>query len=107
MYRYGLPIAFKAFGIPHGACHGTFSSNIFINIPKTLVDAGAPNIEWSVTLPDYVVSSLKSKFSGIVIGYGNYFGLFSCKDGLIKDSSEVNEILQPIRDAKYICLWRK
>ena len=107
MYRYGLPIAFKAFGIPHGACHGTFSSNIFINIPKTLVDAGAPNIEWSVTLPDYVVSSLKSKFSGIVIGYGNYFGLFSCKDGLIKDSSEVDEILQPIRDAKYICLWRK
>jgi hypothetical protein len=107
MYDYGLPIAFKAFGIPHGAHHGTFSSNIFINIPKTLVDAGAPNIEWSVTLPDYVISSLKSKFSGIVIGYGNYFGLFSCKDGLIKDSSEVNEILQPIRDAKYICLWRK
>ena len=107
MYRYGLPLAFKAFGIPHGADHGTFSSNIFINYAPKLIDIGAPGEEWSVTLPDYVVSSLKSKFSDIVIGYGNYFGLFSCKDGLIKDSSEVNEILQWIRDAKYICLWKK
>jgi hypothetical protein len=110
MYRYGLPIAFKAFGIPHGAPHETWSPGIHINYSPELIHAGAPSVEWSVTLPDYVVSNLKSKFPDIVIGYGNYFGLYSCKDGLIKDGLKVNEtfpILQWIRDAKHICLWKK
>jgi hypothetical protein len=105
--RYGLPIAFKAFGIPHGASHETWIPGIHINYSPKLIHAGASSREWSVTLPDYVTNNLKSKFPDVVVGYGNYFGLYSCKDGLIKDSSEVNEILQWIRDAKYICLWKK
>jgi len=105
MYRYGLPLAFKAFGIPYGVPRDTFLPGLSIN-PSNLIYAGAPTVEWSVVLPDYVVNNLKTNFTNIVIGYGNYFGLFSCKDGITKDSSEVNEIFQLIRD-KEVYLWRK
>jgi hypothetical protein len=107
MYRYGLPIAFKAFGIPHGAPHETWLPGIVADSYKL---REVPPAEWSVTLPDYVVSNLKSKFPDTVIGYGNYFGLYSCKDGLIKDGLKLNEtfpILQWIRDVKHIYLMKK
>ncbi len=107
MYRYGLPIAFKAFGIPHGAAPLSLGEGLNIPPNQDLINKGAPSVEWAVSLPDYVVSNLKQNFS-IVIGYGNYFSLFSCKNGLDKDGA--TGIYQLIRgnhidDAIY--LWKK
>jgi len=105
-YRYGLPLAFKAFGIPYGATRGTIIPGLYTNPDPYLINAGAPTVDWAVTLPDKVVDNLKNNFHGIIIGYGNYFGLHSCKDGLIKDSSGVNSIYQHIR-GKTVYLWKK
>jgi hypothetical protein len=105
MYDFGLPLGLKAFGIPSGAPQGGLSPGLAIN-PSNLIYAGAPTGEWAVVLPDYVVNNLKINFKNIVIGYGNYFGLFSCKDGLTKDSSQVNQILQLIGD-KEVYVWKK
>jgi len=106
MYRFGLPIAFRAFGIPHGARPYGLGEGLEIPPNRDLIYAGAPPVEWSVSLPDSVVDSLKQNFSNsnIVIGYGNYFGLFSCRDGLERDGA--TGIYQAIRD-KDVYLWKK
>jgi len=106
MYRFGLPIAFKAFGIPHGARPYGLGEGLMIPPNRDLIYAGAPSVEWSVSLPDSVVDSLKQSFSNsnIVIGYGNYFGLYSCKDGLERDGA--TGIYQKIRDMN-VYFWKK
>ena len=39
-----------------------------------------------MSLPDYVAEKLKSEFGDkIIIGPANGFGLYLCKDGLLKD----------------------
>jgi len=106
MYRFGLPIAFKAFGIPHGARPYGLGEGLMIPPNRDLIYAGAPSVEWSVSLPDRVVDSLKQNFSNsnIVIGYGNYFGLYSCKDGLERDGA--TGIYQAIRNMD-VYFWKK
>jgi hypothetical protein len=106
MYRYGLPLAYKAFGIPHGARPYSLGEGLIIPPNTELINKGAPPVEWAVSIPDYVVAKLKQNFpaSDIVIGYGNYFSLFSCKDGLGKDGAQ--GIHQLIRD-KEVYLWKK
>ena len=105
-YRVGLPLAFKALGIPSGAPSGTCLPGISINPDSKLINTGVPTIEWSVVLPDSSISYLKSISPNLVTGYGNFFGLYSCKDGLVNDSSGVNTIFQ-LQRGKEINLWSK
>jgi hypothetical protein len=72
--NYSIPQTLKAFGFPV----------YWIRIEPTPI--GAANYEWVVSLPDYVANKLKSEFNDrIIIGPANGFGLYLCKDGLIKD----------------------
>jgi hypothetical protein len=104
-YRHGLPLAFKAFGIPHGVRPYSLGEGLNIPYNVDLISKGAPSVEWAVSIPNYVIISLYQKFpSSIVIGYGNYISLFSSKSGLEKDSA--SGIYQLIRDKK-IYLWKK
>jgi len=94
MYTYGLPIAYKAFGIPLGYIGG--QPYIF----------GTMGGEWAVPLPDSIITNLKQAFPNdrIAIGFGNIIGLYSCVDGLEKDS--IQQIFQGLRYEK-IYLWKK
>jgi hypothetical protein len=105
-YRYGLPLDYRAFGIPEGITRETAPPGIRRNWTPDLIFTMNP--EWSVSLPDNIVHKLKNEFKDkeLVIGYGNYFGLYSLKDGLLKDSPYFNELAQTIRD-KYIIIWMK
>ncbi|MCC6019103.1 MAG: hypothetical protein LM601_08730 [Candidatus Verstraetearchaeota archaeon] len=72
--NYTIPQTLKAFGFPA----------YWVGIEPTPI--GAANYEWVVSLPDYIVNKLKSEFNDkIIIGSANGFGLYFCKDGLIKD----------------------
>jgi hypothetical protein len=72
--NYTIPQTLKAFGFP----------TYFGGIEPTPI--GAANYEWAVSLPDYIANKLKSEFNDkIIIGPANGFGLYFCKDGLIKD----------------------
>jgi hypothetical protein len=72
--NYTIPQTLKAFGFP----------TYFGEIEPT--PEGAEPYEWVVSLPDYIVNKLKSEFNDkIIIGPANGFGLYFCKDGLIKD----------------------
>jgi len=106
MYTYGLPIAFRAFGIPADVPRGTFLPGIYTNPDPLLIYAGAPGVEWSIVLPDNIANALRENFPDVVIGFGNYFGLYSCKEGLTRDSSGVNALLQQIRNIE-VYLWKK
>jgi hypothetical protein len=94
MYAYGLPLAYKAFGIPLGSIGG--SPYIF----------GTMGGEWAVPLPNNVIAVLKQAFpnSRIAIGYGNLIGMYSCIDGLEKDG--ITEIRSGLR-GNSIYLWKK
>jgi len=71
---YSIPQTLKAFGFP----------TYWVRIEPTPI--GAANYEWVVSLPDYIANKLKSEFNDkIIIGPANGFGLYLCKDGLIKD----------------------
>jgi len=75
--NYTIPQALRAFGFP----------TYFVNIYP--VSRGASGYEWVVSLPDYVAEKIKSKFGDeIIIGPANGFGLYLCKDGLLKDGIE-------------------
>jgi hypothetical protein len=108
MYRHGLPLAFKAFGIPAGVAeHG---ANFGINSDSYLVGQGAPGSEWGVTLPDSTILQLRQTFPQyeIITDYVNRISLFSLPDGLTKDSSGVTWIATVIRNGdKPIYLWKK
>jgi hypothetical protein len=99
MYAYGLPLAYKAFGIPYGG--------IAINPDTYLINQGSPIGEWGVILPNNVVKQLKQEFpnQNIIIGHGNVISLFSCLDGLLKDSNGVEYLESGIRIPVY--LWKK
>jgi len=72
--NYTIPQTLKAFGFPA----------YWVRIEPTPI--GAANYEWVVSLPDYIANKLKSEFNDkIIIGPANGFGLYLCKDGLIKD----------------------
>lgn len=72
--NYIIPQTLKAFGFPA----------YWVRIEPTPIGAG--NYEWVVSLPDYIAIKLKSEFNDkIAIGPANGFGLYLCKDGLIKD----------------------
>jgi hypothetical protein len=94
MYAYGLPLAYKAFGIPLSSIGG--SPYIF----------GTMGGEWAVPLPDNVIAVLKQAFpnSRMAIGYGNLIGMYSCIDGLEKDG--ITEIRSGLR-GNSIYLWKK
>jgi hypothetical protein len=57
----------------------------FIHIEPT--PKGAAYYEWAISLPTNVINSLKEKFpdAKLLIGSGNFFGLYSCGNGLEKD----------------------
>jgi hypothetical protein len=72
--NYSIPQTLKAFGFPV----------YFGRIEPAPIGAG--DYEWVVSLPDYIASKLKNEFNDkIIIGPANGFGLYFCKDGLIKD----------------------
>jgi len=78
--NYTIPQTLKAFGFP----------TYFGRIEPAPI--GAAYYEWVVSLPDYIANKLKSEFNDkIAIGPANGFGLYFCKDGLIKDG--ISEIL--------------
>ncbi|MBO3754426.1 MAG: hypothetical protein FGF53_06080, partial [Candidatus Brockarchaeota archaeon] len=106
MYRYSLPLAFKAFGIPHGARPDSLGEGLRIPPNPDLINKGAPPVEWAISVPDHAVLALKQNFpsSNIVVGYGNWVSLFSCRDGLEEDGAQ--GIYQLIRD-KGVYLRRK
>jgi len=77
--NYTIPQTLKAFGFPA----------YWVEIGPT--PEGAAYYEWVVSLPDYIANKLKSEFNDkIIIGSANGFGLYLCKDELIKDG--INEI---------------
>jgi hypothetical protein len=57
----------------------------FIHIEPTPL--GGWPYEWAISLPTNVINSLKEKFpdAKLLIGSGNFFGLYSCGNGLEKD----------------------
>ncbi|MBO3833336.1 MAG: hypothetical protein FGF51_08180 [Candidatus Brockarchaeota archaeon] len=89
-----LSQAYKAFGVP--------SSAIIIS-PAPI---GTMPAEWSVVIPDSIVSSLRQALpnSRIVLGNGNMISLYSGLDGLDKDG--IREILYRIRNINTY-LWKK
>jgi len=105
-YTHGYPLAFRAFGIPEGASKYIADPGIGRNWSGDLIHT--PSTEWAVCLPDHIAEKLKYNFKDkdIVLGYGNYFGLYSFKDGLLKDSPYFWRLNQRIRD-KIIILWMK
>ena len=77
--NYTIPQTLKSFGFPV----------YWVRIEPNPI--GTANYERVVSLPDYVANKLKSEFNDkIAIGPANGFGLYLCKDGLIKDG--INEI---------------
>ncbi|MCD6491235.1 MAG: hypothetical protein J7K59_02960, partial [Candidatus Korarchaeota archaeon] len=102
---YGIPLAYKAFGIPYGSLGGE---------PEKLFYPGGPLYgtgggEWTITLPDNVINSIKQRVSGkIVVGYGNMVGLYSCVDGLERDGVEgVVDGVRTKTDGKVVYIWKK
>jgi hypothetical protein len=72
--NYTIPQTLKSFGFPV----------YWVRIEPNPI--GTANYEWVVSLPDYIADKLKSDFNDkIIIGHANGFGLYLCKDGLIKD----------------------
>ncbi|MCS7367687.1 MAG: hypothetical protein NDF52_07400, partial [archaeon YNP-WB-062] len=72
--NYTIPQTLKAFGFP----------DYWVRIEPT--PEGAANYEWVASLPDYIANKLKSEFNDkVIIGPANGFGLYLCKEGMIKD----------------------
>jgi hypothetical protein len=68
------PKVLRAFGFPVYLVH----------IEPTPVGAAAS--EWAVSLPDYVANKLRGEFNDtIIVGPANGFGLYLCKDGILRD----------------------
>jgi hypothetical protein len=61
------------------------------------VQPGGSQYEWAISLPTDVINSLKEKFpdAKLLIAPGNFFGLYSCGDGLEKDGIKEVFILIP------------
>lgn len=103
MYGFGLPIAFRAFGIPH---------NQGIGASATSGNFGGYNsyghVEFTIYgVPQDVIDKLldRKDLGRIAIGYGNGISLMSCIDGVEKDSGY--EIFQWSPRWSKIYLWKK
>jgi hypothetical protein len=83
-YRYGMPLSFKAMGVPYGE----ISANPYI--------FGTMGSEWAISVPTDVLNAVKAGMPGqkIVSGYGNMVSLYSCVDGAQKDG--INMITQSL-----------
>jgi hypothetical protein len=94
MYSYGLPLAYKAFGIP------------LAWITAKPIPVGAMGCECAIPIPDSTVKALRENLlsNRILVGYGNSISLNSSLDGLEKDGHE--EIYQGLRNLP-IYLWKK
>ena len=68
---------------------------------------GTPVGEFAISLPEYIVKGLRERFGdSILVGPGNIFGLYACKDGLMNDG--IKEIFVRIpQTIKRIYLMRK
>jgi len=102
MYAYGLPLAYKAFGIPLGQMGGFGTSG----------NLGGPGNyshgEFAIYgIPQAVIDALRAQKSlgRIAIGYGNGISMMSCIDGFEKDTGY--EIYHGIRNIPKIYLWKK
>ncbi len=73
-----------------------------INIEPT--PKGAANREWAISLPDYILKNIQQ--NDILVGPGNTFGLYACKEGLEKDNIKEAYVLLPSTD-KVIYLMKK
>jgi len=72
--NYTIPQTLRAFGFP----------TYFVYIKPNPV--GTATYEWVVVLPDDVAKGLRNEYGDkIIIGPANGFGLYLCKEGLIKD----------------------
>ena len=92
--NYTIPQTLKAFGFP------------VVNVHIEPTPLGASPYEGAVTLPDYIVNNLKNTFGGkILIGPGNIFGLYLCKEGLEKDG--IKEIYIWLGNDNNIYLMKK
>lgn len=51
------------------------------------IPAGVADYEWVISMPQYIVDELNqnSDQDNLVIGHCNTFGLYKCKNGLVKD----------------------
>ncbi|AKG38397.1 hypothetical protein MA03_02715 [Infirmifilum uzonense] len=101
MYDDGLPLAYKAFGIPLGEMYGDGTSG----------NLGGPGNyffrEFAIYgIPDSIINSLLNERSlgRIAVGYGNGISLTSCIDGFEKDSGY--QIYEWFRHTP-IYLWKK
>jgi hypothetical protein len=92
--NFSIPQTLKAFGFP------------VVNVHIEPTPLGASPYEGAVTLPDYIVNNLKNTFGGkILIGPGNIFGLYLCKEGLEKDG--IKEIYIWLGNDNNIYLMKK
>jgi len=104
-YIYGIPLGYKAFGIPDRKLYGR---------PRKLFNPDGPLFgtggdEWTITLPDNVIKAIRQRVPGkIVVGYGNMVGLYSCVDGLERDG--VEGVVDGVKDKtnyKIAYIWKK
>jgi len=93
--NYTIPQTLKALGFP------------VVNVHIEPTPLGASPYEWAITLPDYIVNNLKNTFSEekLLIGPGNIFGLYLCKDGLEKDG--IKEVYVWLLNDNSIYLMKK
>jgi hypothetical protein len=108
MYRYELPLAFIAVGIPAG----TPGTDGTIGGFGTSGNLGGPgnyaHSEFTIYgIPQSVIDALlaaQKSLGRVAVGYGNGISMMSAIDGFEKDSGY--EIWQRFRETK-ICLWEK
>jgi hypothetical protein len=91
---YFIPQTLRAFGFPVSPIN---------NIEPTPL--GATVSEWAISLPDNIYNGLKSH-SQILEGPANLFGLYYCKEGLVKDGIKEVYLMLPSSDI-VIYLMRK
>ena len=100
MYTYGIPLAFKSYGIP---IH-TKGGKILVWPVKFGISAG----DWEVNLPKYVRDQLIQEFGEdkFVFNYGGEFGLHSMREGLEKDDfKEIHTWYRISKEKLY--LWKR
>ncbi|MCC5994734.1 MAG: hypothetical protein LM587_04070 [Candidatus Aenigmarchaeota archaeon] len=83
---YFIPQTLRAFGFPVSPIN---------NIEPTPL--GAAVSEWAISLPDNIYNGLKNH-SQILEGSANLFGLYYCKEGLVKDGVKKVYLMLPSSD---------
>ena len=94
--NYTIPQTLQMFGFPVSRINQDYSP------------PGAIGYEWAVSLPQYVVDGMVERFGDrVVIGAGNLFGLYSCKEGLVKDGATQILVRIPYEIVKIYLFRRK